>query len=92
MDAIVGPMYGTGWTGVRMVQTNKSCTPATSSLYTRVQAFLTILKELWALNLKLVGFREEFPGKTNDGPGFVATHRPKIEVNKKAIRTALEGK
>lgn len=40
----------------------------------------------------LLPLADNFPHKTNDGSGFVATHWPEIELAKKAIRMALEGK
>ena len=40
----------------------------------------------------LLSLAENFPNETNDGLGFVATHRSKIELIREAIRMALEGK
>lgn len=40
----------------------------------------------------LLPLADDYPNKTDDGSGFVATHWPKVEYAKEAIRAALEGK
>ena len=41
--------------------------------------------------VRLFPLADDFPDKTDDGSGFISTHWPKLELAKKAIRTALEG-